>query len=314
MYKEVADILKEAQKILIFTHLHPDGDALGSTVALKKAMESIGKKADVILERPLSPVFQCFGDEFILRDNLSDEYDLKVSLDCGDYDRLGKIKDLFSGKTVNIDHHSSNTFFAEINYVDGESAATGEIVFSLIKYMGIDITKEIADAIYGAILTDTGGFMFSNTGAKSHIVAAELIEKGADYYALNKKLMQEKEYHRHLITAHCIENMEFYKDGKVCVSVFTNETASEIGMTLDDTNGLSAVPRTVKGVEVGVLITEIVKGTVKVSLRSDSIVNVSEIAAKFGGGGHIRASGITLKDKDINTVKEELIKEIIMSF
>lgn len=314
MFKEVVDALKKSEKILIFTHIHPDGDALGSSVAFKKAMEQYGKKADIVLERPLSPLFECFGDNFIQRDEVSDDYDLMVSLDCGDYDRLGKIKDLYTVRTLSIDHHTSNTMFADINYVNPKSAATGEIVYSLIKYMGIEITKEIADALYGAILTDTGGFMFSNTSYETHIIIAELMNSGADYYTLNKKLMQEKDYHRHLITATCIENMEFYKDGRIAVSVFTNELAKEIGMVLDDTNGLSAVPRTVKGVEVGILITEIVKDTVKVSLRSDSIVDVSVIAEKFGGGGHVRASGITIKNKDINTVKEELIKEVMMSF
>lgn len=310
MFKEIFKSFKKAQKILIFTHVHPDGDAIGSTLALKKALESMGKTADIVLERPLSVIFECFGDNFITKEDIRCEYDLKVSLDCGDYDRLGELKDLFKGKTVNIDHHLSNTLFADINYVDDKSAATGEIIYDLIKYMKVKITNEIADGLYGAILTDTGGFMFSNTTVKTHNIAAELIAKGADYYNLNKKLIQEKDYHRHLITAKCIENMEFYEDGKIAVSVFSNDMANSYEMKTDDTNGLSAVPRTVKGVEVGVLITEIKKGTVKVSLRSDSIVDVSQIAAKFGGGGHKRASGITLMEKDINILKTELLDEI----
>ena len=310
MFGEVFKAIKEAEKILIFTHLHPDGDALGSTVAFKKAVEQMGKVADIILEKPRSDMFECFGNNFILREELDKEYDLKVSLDCGDKERLGEIKDLFCGNTLSIDHHASNTYFADVNFVDSESAATGEIVYKLLKYLNIDFTSEIAGALYGAILTDTGGFMFSNTSPETHIMISELMEKGADYYNLNKKLMQEKEYRRHLITARCIENMEFFKDGKICVSVFENDETVKIGMTGDDTSGLSAVTRTVKGVEVGILITEIDKGTVKVSLRSDAYVDVSEIAVKFGGGGHKRASGITFKDKNIKEVKETLVEEI----
>ena len=310
MFEEIAKAVKKAKKILIFTHLHPDGDALGSSVAFKKAVEQLGKDADIILEKPRSDMFSCFGDDFILREDLNKDYDLKVSLDCGDMERLGEIKDLFCKNTLSIDHHASNTYFADVNFVDPESAATGEVVYRLLKYLNIDFTSEIASALYGAILTDTGGFMFSNTSPETHVIIAELMKNGADYYNLNKKLMQEKEYRRHLITARCIENMEFFEDGKICVSVFENEETVKIGMVGDDTSGLSAVTRTVNGVEVGILITEIDKGTVKVSLRSDAYVDVSEIAVKFGGGGHIRASGITFKDKSIKEVKEALISEV----
>ena len=310
MFKKILKSFKKAEKILIFTHIHPDGDAIGSTFALKKALEYMGKKADIVLERPLSVIYDYFNGAFITKDELKDDYDLKVSLDCGDLERLGEVKEFFKGNTINIDHHVSNSLFADINYADDKSAATGEIIYDLIKYMKIKITTDIADGLYCAILTDTGGFMFSNTSVRTHTIAAELIDKGASYYTLNKKLMQEKDYHRHIITAKCIENMEFYEDGKICVSIFNNEMATELEMKTDDTNGLSAVPRTVKGVEVGILMTEIVKGIVKVSLRSDSIVDVSSVAEKFGGGGHKRASGITLRDKDIYTLKDELIEEI----
>ena len=314
MFGEVKKALDGASKILIFTHLNPDGDALGSSVAFKKAMESLGKKADIILEKPLSPYFDCFGDNFILREDIDDDYDLRVSLDCGDMERMGEVKDLFYGKTLSIDHHDSNKGFADINYVEAKSPATGLIIYKLIKYLDIKITKEIADAIYGAILTDTGGFMFSNTGAETHEVAAELIKAGADYYTLNKKLMQEKEYHRNLLTAYAIKNMEFYKDGEICICTITNEEAKELNMTPEDTTGLTSVPRNVKGVEVGILLTEIVKGTVKASFRSDIKADVAKLAEKFGGGGHVRASGATFKDLDINTVKEKLIKEAMISF
>lgn len=309
MFEEIVSVLKKADNIIVFTHVNPDGDALGSCVGFKKAMESLGKKVTVCLERPLPGIFECFGDNFVTREEIAGDYELAVSLDCGAKDRLGELEGLFKGNTLNIDHHYSNTLFGNVNYVDGDAAATGEIVYKLVKYMDIDISPEIASALYGAILTDTGGFMFANTTTETHLIAAELISSGADFYNLNKKLMQEKEYKRHLITAKCIENMEFYTDGKICVSVFTNEYASELGMSGEDTNGLSSVPRSVKGVEVGILITEIKKGVVKVSLRSDELVDVSQIAAKFGGGGHKRASGITLPDADIFRVKEDLISE-----
>ena len=309
MFKDISSLIEKSKSILILTHINPDGDALGSCVGFKGMVDSMGKSAVILLEKELSPQFSVFGDNFKVGE-CDSSFDLVVSLDCGDEGRLGDLVKHFKGTTISIDHHVSNTKFATVNYVDSKASATGEIIYELIKYMNVPFTKEMASALYGAILTDTGGFMFSNTTKKTHDIAGDLIAFGADYYSLNKKLIQEKDYKRHLIAAKCIENMSFFADGKICVSVFTNDYCNELDIKDDDLNGLAQVPRTISGVEAGVLITEINKGTVKVSLRSDEIVDVSKVAEKFGGGGHVRASGIRISDALIDKVKEDLIEEI----
>ncbi len=310
MFTEVAKLLNNAENILILTHLNPDGDALGSTAGFKLMLEKMGKKATVLLEREPAPMFSVLGDNFSWGEP-EGEFDLVVSLDCGDLKRLGECEKYFKGNTLSIDHHISNSRFANVNCVQPEAAATGEIVYDLIKYLGVEFTEDMASSIYGAILTDTGGFMFSNTTKKTHLIAGELIGYGADYYNLNKKLMQEKDYKRHLISASAIENAQFEADGKICICLFDNELCEKLDMNDDDLNGLAHVTRSISGVEAGVLITEITKGIVKVSLRSDEIVNVSLVAEAFGGGGHIRASGVRFRDVDILKVKTMITCEIM---
>ncbi len=309
MFVEVLKKISDKQKILILTHINPDGDALGSASGFKFLMEEAGKEAVVLLEKELPEMFKIFGDNFQFGDTDFD-YDLVVALDTGDIDRLGGLKKYFKGETLNIDHHKSNTLFADVNFVDPSSSATGEIVIRLAEFMGIVPDKKMASALYGAILTDTGGFMFSNTTEETHIMAGKLISLGASFYNLNKKLMLEKDYKRQLLSAKCIMNMEFFENGEISVVTVSNEYAKDNDIKEEDLNGLAQIPRTVSGVEVGVLISEVNKGTVKVSLRSDERVDVSKIAEKFGGGGHIRASGIRMENLTIDEVKEKILKEI----
>lgn len=310
MFKEIAGKIEKAQNIIILTHINPDGDALGSSAGLKLALCKAGKNATVLLEKEVPQMFYVFGDNFSYGD-YKGECDLVISVDCGDKERLGecgKYVDMY--ETINIDHHISNTLFGNLNYVDSKASAAGEIIHELISYLNIPFDKEIASMLYGAILTDTGGFMFSNTTVRTHNIIAELISHGADFYNLNKKLMIEKDFKRQKVTAQCIDKMEFFNNGKICVVMFDNEFCKKLSMNDEDLNGIAQVPRTVSGVEAGVLISEINEGTVKVSLRSDEIIDVSKVAEKFGGGGHKRASGIRFFGENIENVKQKIISEL----
>ena len=209
MFKDLKKAIKKAKSILILTHINPDGDALGSTLGFKCMLEKMGKKAAILLEKGLPEMFSVFGDEFLNRE-YNEEYDLVCALDCGDIARLGDLSKYFIGNTLCIDHHVSTEKFAKTSYVDSKAAATGEIIYDLAKSLKIPFDSKMASALYGAILTDTGGFMFSNTTKKTHDIIGELIKSGADFYTLNKKLIQEKDYKRHLITAECIKRMEFF--------------------------------------------------------------------------------------------------------
>ncbi|MBQ4109553.1 MAG: bifunctional oligoribonuclease/PAP phosphatase NrnA [Clostridia bacterium] len=307
--ENIIKALERAEKILILTHINPDGDAVGSCYAVKKALERAGKQADIVLNSKLGDEFGYFEDS-VLYTVPEKDYDLILSVDCGDLKRLGDLGKYYEGETANIDHHYSNDNFGKYNYVDGGAAAAGEIVYDLINKMEIPFDKEIASGIYVALLTDTGGFMFSNTSSKTHNIIAEMMKYGIDFYDFNNMFMQEKTYKKLKITAYCIERMEFYHNGKCCVCVLDNKACKSEKIENSDLNGIAALPRSVRGVEVGALITEAESGKVKVSLRSDKIVDVSQIAAKFGGGGHVRASGITVPGGNLAELKEQLIKEI----
>lgn len=308
VFKELSEKINSAEKVLIFTHINPDGDAVGSSFALSEAIKSMGKRADVIFDAPLSSVYTVIGNEYITAENFCDCYDLKISVDCSDLKRLGKCGEYFNGNTAVIDHHGTNIMFGKVNVVDAKSPSTGELVFELVKYMGIEITPRIATALYAAMMTDTGGFMHSNTTPETHIRAAELMRLGADYVLINRKLMQEKSYEGYLLTSYCVQKMSFHYDGRLCISVFDNAFCSEHALDNEKISGLSSCPVNVEGVEAGIFISETEKGKVKVSLRSASDVNVDEIAMSFGGGGHKKAAGFTAENTCADEIRGKLIE------
>lgn len=308
-FTKVMDRIQKANRIAIFTHIMPDGDALGSAFALCQALRESGKQADCFLEKPLSGLYQFFPSDYLTEVEKAALYDLKISVDCGEKSRLGMFADVFEGNTINIDHHREKQPFAQINVVDEKSASTGEIIYELLCAMQTVITPGIADALYTAAATDTGGFMFSNTTADTHRITAALIEAGADFYSLNKHLLLEKTLKKYQLTALCIEHLEMTPDGKISVTYLDYDTVKKMQVTSDDLDGLASLSRNIKGVEAGALLTELEVGKIKVSLRSDRVVDVSKVAAVFGGGGHMRASGFTYCGS-IQELKERILKEL----
>lgn len=307
MYADIIRVIEEAENILLLTHINPDGDAVGSVYGFKKSLEYIGKTVYAVTEEPLPRYLSMFQHEFITKNNFDEEYDLVIAIDTGDMGRLGKCGELFRGETAVIDHHGTNEGFGKYNHVDGESGSCGEIIFDFIADMNIPVTPDAATGLYAAILSDTGGFIYQNTKADTHRKVAWLIEAGADYLFINKKLMEEKSYETHRVTALCVEKMEFFKEGKLCVISLDNDFCKNNDITKESLNGIASLPRTVSGVDTGVLISETEKGTVKVSLRSDEIVDVSEISVMFNGGGHKRAAGFRTEEYTMEEVREKLI-------
>ena len=308
-FSEVIDKIGKATRIAVFTHVMPDGDALGSAFALRGALRGMGKQADCFLEKPLSGLYHFFPSDYLMEAEKAAAYDLKISVDCGERSRLGMFADAFYGDTINIDHHREKEPFAQINIVEEKSASTGEIIYELLCAMEAAITPKIADALYAAVATDTGGFMFSNTTADTHRITAALMEAGADFYTLNKHLLLEKTLKKYQLTALCVERMEIVSDGKIAVTYLDYDTVRKMQVTSDDLDGLSSLPRSIKGVEAGALLTELEAGKIKVSLRSDRLVDVSKVAAAFGGGGHMRASGFTCGGS-IEELKQSILQKL----
>ena len=309
MFKQIAEAINNSKKIIILPHKSADGDCLGSAFALKLMLQNIGKEVVVLLEE--KPFPRICNIVFGVEDEREIENDLVICVDCGDKARLGDRISFFEKgcNTINIDHHPTNTNFATQNYVNPTAAATGEIIFELAQYMNIEINHEIATNIYIAIASDTGGFSYSNTKPKTHRIAAELLETGFDNASINQFLFDSNSMTRLMLMKEALNSLEVYANGKIAIVSITEEQMKNIGAEEDDAGGLISLARSLDTAKISLCIKEQNGGKeVKVSMRSN-IIDVSELSKKFGGGGHVRASGCTI-NADIKTAREMLLSEI----
>ena len=313
--KDIADKLKACKSILIFCHTRPDGDTLGSAYALKKAFENSGKIAEVICDSPIPEKFSFLGfkDEIASVKTLDDPFDAFVAVDCSTEGMIGDNYALFSKKTetFNIDHHVSNTRYAKYNYVE-DRAASCEIIYELLLYLGGEISKYVADCLLLGISTDTGHFMHSNATAKTFAIASKLIEAGADAHEIGVKMFKSQSISRALLQADIMSKMKFYEEGKIALIAVMKSDIEKHGATSDETEGFIDYPLSVDGVEVAVSILENKQNCYKISLRSKGRVNVNEIAATFGGGGHVLASGCMIFGF-FEDVKDKILRAISIS-
>ena len=312
MFNEVIEKINSAKKIAIFNHISPDVDAHGSAFGLKLCLLALGKQAEVFLESgdDLTQEYKLIkGTE--TQGLLLEDCDLKIAVDCADKGRLGAFADSFSGETVAIDHHITHSPFAKTTLVVPSSPATGEIIFDLAEKMNVSITHDIAYNLYLAIVCDTGSFKFSSTTSHTHIVAAKLMETGIDISDMTKKLFDTKTFEYLEIYKTAIEKLEMYNNGTIALLALTDKDFEKANISEADADGVVTIPINVSGVEVGVYIRSRNNGF-KVSLRSNGKVNVSKIAAEFGGGGHERASGFSL-DISLNEAKKTVVERLTKS-
>ncbi len=313
MEKGLIKEIERAESVAIFPHISADGDAIGSSLALALALKKTGKKVIVYLEENVPNTYKFLpGIEFVGFISENDEVmALNIALDTGDVGRLASRADIFfkAPVTINIDHHITNTKFAQYNHVDALSASTGELIFVLLKEMNCEIDKDMAKCIYTAIATDTGGFKYGNTTAGTHRAAAELLSTGIDIADLSQKIFDNTTFVKLKLTQKAIELLELYENDLLAVTAITQDILQSTGAKDEDCDGLVNIGRSIEAVEVSVLIKEKSSNEIRVNLRSKAYVDVSEIAAAFGGGGHKRAAGCTMKGS-IEDVKDQLIDTI----
>lgn len=294
--REVVEALRAAHSILIGAHKNPDGDCLGSALGLRLALSELGKRAEAYCAGPFLAHFHDFPNIDQVCESIPPRkpFDLTVLLDCGDADRLGDGFPL-QGRTIQIDHHASNTRFAEINWVDAQSAATGEMIFRLLRAMDAPIGKAAADALYLALMSDTGGFRFANTSREAFAVASELLEAGASPSEAARLYWENASAESARLRGEALLAMRVEASGRLAWSQLTAEQYARHGGMANEPEGLSAQLRGIRGVEVGALFTEYPDGSVRLSLRSHGAVDVSRLARALGGGGHVAAAGASLK-------------------
>lgn len=306
--------IENSKKILIVSHVNPDGDTLGTMCALKLY---IGNKADTLVQTSSDvgiPDTYKFLPEINLSknlDNVQDIYDLVIAVDVASIDRIvQKARCIFDNAkmTINIDHHKTNNGYGKLNFVDGTSSSAGEVLFNIFKAKNIHVTKEMAESLYVSILTDTGGFRYENTKPETLEIAAQLIKAGADNADLAKKCYNNKPKNMILFQSAIVSKTEFFFNDTVAVTTIEDVDIKKFNGTNEYTEGIAETLRTIKTVEVSAVLKESGNNSVKVSLRSDNI-DVCEIVKKFNGGGHIHAAGCTIK-KPLKTARELLICEI----
>ena len=286
--------IKKAEKIVILTHESPDGDAVASSLSVKVALKKLGKKADVII--PQCPKdFKFLPEAEKIKENSEiTEYDLAISVDCSDLKRLIGGKEYFetAKKTIQIDHHSVNSMFADLNYVDPVSPACCQILIGMFEYFGVEIDKELGSCILTGILTDTGGFQYSGVTPETFEFASELLRKGVNISRICQKVLRNKSKAHCELTKLIYNRMEFFEDGKIVIAYINLEDMENANAEFGDDDGLVEIERDIEGVEVAVLLKQ-KEGTngYKASLRSKENVNVSDICFLLGGGGHPRAAG-----------------------
>ena len=307
---EILKEIKEAEKIVILTHESSDGDAVGSSLAMKLMLREMGKESDVILPE-YSRLFDFLpGANEIKKSSEILNYDLAISVDCANLKRLQEKKYFENAKkTIVIDHHGSNEMYGDLNYVNPVSPACCEILAVISEYFELEMTKDIGTCLMTGIITDTGGFQYSGVNSETFEFASELLRKGVDIPEIYKRTLRTKTKANFELTKRVIDRMEILEDGKVTFTYIDMKDEEEVNAEPGDHEGLVEIGRDIEGVEVSIFIRQKEENAYKVSLRSGEYVNVSDICLLFGGGGHQKAAGALIQG-DVQQVKEKILKEV----
>lgn len=294
--RQMGDALLQAQSILIFPHVNPDGDALGSSIALCRALRDQGKTCSVLLEEEI-PKYIGFLDTGCCTQDTSciPQPDVCICVDCSEENRFPERAELYrTGKLkLCIDHHLTGDGFGDQYYIDHEEAATAQIIYKLLREMEWKIDEVSAEALYTGIVTDTGCFQYSNTTPETHRIAASLMECGFDPMKITIALYQNVSRRKLEVQIKVLETMEIFADGKAAMAYVTEDMLQQLDASMDDAEGIVDLLRNIDGVEIAAFLKERQDG-VKASLRAKSCGNVDQIASEFGGGGHAKAAGCTI--------------------
>lgn len=310
---DILNIFKKNKNIYLVSHINPDGDNIGSLLALGLSLLELNKNVYIIKSDIIPSDYEFLpGIKLIQEYEERNNLDLLIILDCSDIDRLGNNKELASKAKyiVNIDHHISNTYFGDINFVDDKAAATGELIYYLIEKMGVKINEDIATNLYTAISTDTGSFKYESVTDKTHKIIAELYKYGIDHVNINNQLYHNISLDRTNLLFKSFDTLKMYKDNKLAIVKVTQDMLKATNTKLEDTEGIISFVKDINSVEVACLLKEFSHKEIKVSIRSKSYVDVAKICEIFGGGGHKRAAGCTISE-NIETAEKIISNEII---
>ncbi len=307
--KQIANFLKDHNNYIIIPHRSPDGDCLGSSSALLLALRSLGKNAAIVLPSPISHRHEFIWDSSYEKVDFKCETAISVDVAADDM-MLGLYEEIYqkADYRICIDHHTTNPGFGSLNFVDGKAAAAGELVYQIIVELGVEMTKDIAERIFVSIADDTGAFQYSNTTARTHMIVSSLYDANIDSDSIMRKLFATHTVAELNLLKFVTARMEYHCGGKICTSYVDSEALIASGAEMSAADAWIGLTRAGEGIEVGMMFKLLSDNETRVSLRSNSYVDVSAVAQKFGGGGHVRAAGVTFCESYAEA-KKKLLNE-----
>lgn len=288
----VADAIRGRQRFVLSSHARPDGDAIGSQLAMAYALDALGKHVAIVNRDPVPATLAPFPGtaRIVVADRVEEAYDAAIVMECSSLDRTG-VAGLDRSPVINIDHHQGNTGYGEVNWFDPGAAACAEMVFEIIVALGVPLTREIATHLYVGILTDTGSFHYSSISPRTFDIARQLVEAGVDPTFVARTVFDSNTLGRLRLFGAVLGGIEVAHDGRMALMRVDQAMADAAGGTYEDTEGLINLPLTVKEIRVSAFLKAIGPAEYRVSLRSKGVIDVAEVARRFGGGGHRNAAG-----------------------
>jgi len=313
MLEKIIATINSCQTFLLTSHIRPDGDAIGSELALYHMLRNMGKEALIYNEDETPGNYEFLTGGADIAHSLPDltRYDAVFLLDCSDMKRVGKQASRLKmmERIINIDHHRSNNRFCDLAYIDPEASSTAELVYRLITQMAAVITKDMANCLYAAIETDTGGFRHRNTKQETLLVAGDLLGKGADPQWLSENIYENTPPGKIRLMTKALESLSFDCEGRIASMVVTLDDIESTGALSEHIEGFVDIPQTVRGVDVSVFYLELEENSYKLSFRSKSKINVETVASRFEGGGHTNAAGCEIVG-DLETIMRQVTEAI----
>jgi phosphoesterase RecJ-like protein len=308
--QQIVDAVRTRQRFVLSSHSRPDGDSIGSQMAMAYALREMGKEATVINADPAPPPIMAFPGvpDIRIASSVEGEFDAAIIMECGDLQRTG-VSGLERFLVINIDHHPGNSGYGQINWFDAGAAACAEMVYDVVRALGVPLTKEIATHVYLAILTDTGSFHYSSISPRTFEICRECMDAGVDPVLVARNVYDSNNMGRLKLFGAVLGAMQIDQTGRIAIVYVDHEMARAAGGTYEDTEGLVNLPLTVKEIEAVVFFKQEKGDEYRVSLRSKGDIDIGSIAKEYGGGGHKNAAGCTISGA-IEELQRAMVEKI----
>jgi phosphoesterase RecJ-like protein len=310
LIRRIAAELRTRNRFVISSHARPDGDSIGSQLAMGFALRMLGKSVRIVNKDPAPPHYLTFPGvaDIEIATAVEGDFDAAVIMECSEVRRT-EVTGLDRFFLINIDHHIGNTSYGDINWFDESAAACGEMVFRIVEALGIPLTREIATHVYLAILTDTGSFHHSTISGRTFEICRRAVEAGVDAAAMARSVFDSNSFGKLKLIGAMLDSMQLEADGRLAILYLDDRMLHASGSTVNDTEGLINLPLTAREIQAVVFFKDLGGEQIRVSLRSKGDLNVREIATQYGGGGHVTAAGFSV-DRPYESARDRIVERL----